>query len=333
MRTYRLYCSFRKHVTRHHKHLFLSSANENSLDLLLPNTHDVVDEPIEEPTEESIEGPIEEPTEEPIEEPSDEPDDDVFSASDHCVMHLSSLVLKWQEGRQLSESTVNELANDVINFAAQCKETLNSDAVTQLEKLASKSGRENHWKSFFDFVPSKTIDLSGQCRSDCFEYAPILETIKAVARVRKLFEDTGEGSSALLRDVCDGTYYKERSVFKNADREKRIALQLYFDDFEIGNPLGSKRGKHKLLAGYLTILNFPPKFRFRTSDKHLVLLMKSALVAKYSLLEIVQPLIQDLKILEEVGIELNGEVVKGSLLFVCGDNLASHQIGGFRECF
>ncbi|CAN7942717.1 unnamed protein product [Ixodes pacificus] len=41
----------------------------------------------------------------------------------------------------------------------------------------------------------------------------------------------------------------------------------------------------------------------------------------------------DLQQLELNGVELDGEMVEGSLLYVCGDNLSSHQFGGFRECF
>lgn len=157
------------------------------MDLLLPdNAHNAVDEPSEEPSDETGDKPIEEPS-----------DHRVVNASDQCVMHLPSLLLKWQEGRQLPESTVNEIANDVINFAAQFKATLNSAALTKLEKLGSKSGRDNYWKSLFSFVPPKTINLSGHCKSECFECIPILETIQAVSRARKLFGETGESCSTL----------------------------------------------------------------------------------------------------------------------------------------
>ncbi|KAH7979556.1 hypothetical protein HPB49_009868 [Dermacentor silvarum] len=63
VRTYRLYSSFRKHVSRHHKHLFPSSSSEKSVDLLLPdNTHNAVDEPTEETSDETGDEPIEEPS-------------------------------------------------------------------------------------------------------------------------------------------------------------------------------------------------------------------------------------------------------------------------------
>lgn len=58
-----------------------------------------------------------------------------------------------------------------------------------------------------------------------------------------------------------------------------------------------------------------------------------SLLTKFSFQEILKPLLKDLQQLETNGINLNGTVMKGSLLFVCADNLSSHQLGGFRECF
>lgn len=256
----------------------------------------------------------------------------VLDTSDQCAMHLSSLLLKWQEGRQLPESTTNEIANDLLHFITEFKATCNSVEITRLEHLATKSGRENYWKSVFPFVSPKAMYLS-DCQDECFEYVPILETIKAVAGVRKLFGEFKESCSTLLQDISDGSYFKEHSIFRNASTKRLLAIQLYFDDFEICNPLGSKRGKHKLLAGYFTILNLPPQSQSKLNDKYLVMLARTSLVTKFTLHKILEPLLKDLQQLEANGIELNGEVVKGSLLFVSGDNLSSHQIGGFRECF
>lgn len=44
-------------------------------------------------------------------------------------------------------------------------------------------------------------------------------------------------------------------------------------------------------------------------------------------------LLQDLKDLEENGITVGGETVKGALCGIAGDNLGSHSIGGFTENF
>ena len=53
-----------------------------------------------------------------------------------------------------------------------------------------------------------------------------------------------------LRDVMDGTFYKQHPVFsKHCD-----AIQLfgYYDDLEIANPLGSKAKIHKIGMVHIT---------------------------------------------------------------------------------
>lgn len=87
--------------------------------------------------------------------------------------------------------------------------------ITRLEHLATKSGWENYWKSIYPFVAPKTMYLSDS-QDECFEYVPILETIKAVAGVRKLFGEFKESCSTLLKDISDGSYFKEHSIFRNA---------------------------------------------------------------------------------------------------------------------
>lgn len=256
---------------------------------------------------------------------------DSLDVTDQCAMHLSSLLLKWQEGRQLPESTVNEIANDLLHFISDFQATLNTVEMGRLQHLGTKSGREQYWKSVFTFVSPQTVHLSND-PDEHFEYVPILETVQAVAGVEKLSGEF-EQSTMLLRDVCDGSYFKEHRIFKDASSEKLLALQLYFDEFEVCNPLGSKRGKHKLLAGYLTILNRMPQSRSKLDDKYLILLAKTNLVTKFGFQKILEPLLNDVQQLETNGININGTVMKGSLLFVSGDNLSSHQLGGFRECF
>ncbi|XP_041822851.1 uncharacterized protein LOC121628024 [Melanotaenia boesemani] len=50
--------------------------------------------------------------------------------------------------------------------------------------------------------------------------------------------------------------------------------------------------------------------------------------------KVFEPLIKDLKALEETGIEIsNGKIVRGRLCPISGDNLGSHSIGGFVENF
>ena len=48
----------------------------------------------------------------------------------------------------------------------------------------------------------------------------------------------------ILRDYCDGCVLENHPMFKES--RETLQLSFYFDELEVANPLGSKRGKHKL---------------------------------------------------------------------------------------
>lgn len=51
--------------------------------------------------------------------------------------------------------------------------------------------------------------------------------------------------------------YTHGSIFKNIDiGEPWIRIILYFDEFEVVNPIGAHRKKHKIAAVYYAIDNF-----------------------------------------------------------------------------
>ena len=59
------------------------------------------------------------------------------------------------------------------------------------------------------------------------------------------------------RSYADGQHFTENSLL--AKDEFTIALGLYIDDFEVANPLGTSRLKHKMCAVYWVIANIPAK--------------------------------------------------------------------------
>ncbi|CAN8015201.1 unnamed protein product [Ixodes persulcatus] len=112
-----------------------------------------------------------------------------------------------------------------------------------------------------------------------------------------------------------------------------LTEQLFTDEFEVCDALARRRGKQKLMAVYYTVLNAPLDSRSKLSSIHLAVLAKEKLVAKYGLKRILEPLVNDVALLETVGVTVNGELLKGSVFFVTGDNLSLHRLGGFRCSF
>lgn len=50
----------------------------------------------------------------------------------------------------------------------------------------------------------------------------------------------------LIGDYCDGSLFKNHPLFAFSDESLHLQFIVYYDDVEITNPLGSRRGKYKL---------------------------------------------------------------------------------------
>ncbi|CAN7944976.1 unnamed protein product, partial [Ixodes hexagonus] len=88
-----------------------------------------------------------------------------------------------------------------------------------------------------------------------------------------------------------------------------------------------------MIVVYYSILNAPAASKSRLSQIHVALLVNEKRALKYGLSRVFEPLIQDILHLESTGIVVHGEVLKGSVLFMAGDNLSCHRIGGFKANF
>ena len=173
--------------------------------------------------------------------------------------------------------------------------------------------------------------------TDKYMYVPILSTLKSIFKnveIRESFLQDKLSERGIYRDINDGSYFQNHSLFS----QERHALQLllyYDDDFETANPLGSKKGVHKLSCVYFTLKNLPPKCNSVLMNVHLAALFYTNDLKTYGFEEILKPLINDLKILETKGIQLPSfeKPLFGSVIQITGDNLALNGLLGFVESF
>lgn len=115
------------------------------------------------------------------------------------------------------------------------------------------------------------------------------------------------------RSYADGQYFTESPLL--AKDEFTVALILYIDDFEVANPLGTSKLKHKMCAVYWVIANIPAKYQSTLSSIQLALLCKTSTVKECGYAKVFQPLIYDLQLLEQNGVYLEqlGASVKGTV--------------------
>ncbi|XP_035989246.1 uncharacterized protein LOC110368027 isoform X1 [Fundulus heteroclitus] len=147
-------------------------------------------------------------------------------------------------------------------------------------------------------------------------------------------EHTAEMDSEFLTDYCDGSIFRQHSFFKA--HPNALRLHFYEDEFEVVNPLGSKRNKHKLCAFYYSVGNLDKRHRSQQRHIHLALLVRYSFVKQFGLNVILKPLL-DLEKLATIGFTLKmndtEHTVSAALATVSGDNLSSHMMGGFTMSF
>lgn len=174
----------------------------------------------------------------------------------------------------------------------------------------------------------------------CFAYyVPIHKTIEALLEnqnlCRKIVENTKtqpQSSSNILRGVSDGYVYKR--IHSKMNHLPSLNIILYQDSFEVCNPLGSSKVKHKVFAMYYRL---DVQERSKIDPIQLVLLTYDKYLKMFTQDQIFGTLINDLKNLEKNGINIKTDLDNINILpfisCICGDNLGSHYLGGYTENF
>lgn len=83
------------------------------------------------------------------------------------------------------------------------------------------------------------------------------------------------------------------------------------------------------------VLNLPARFRSSLTSIQLALLGKSVDIKQYGYETFIEPLLKDIKCLEQEGIIIVavGQFVKSTVYCVCADNLGAHGLAGFSKSF
>lgn len=206
-------------------------------------------------------------------------------------------------------------------------------------ELNTNQKRKTAFKNNFNYIEPVPLFLgNNDDGKECFpQYIHVRETLAGLFKSQSVCEQyatthSQPPSENVYQDVRDGAGVQGNLLFQT--EPSSLGIILYQDSFEVVNPLGSGRKKHKVLAVYLTLTDILPHNRSTIDHMQLVLLCKEQGFKYFGVDKVFDPLIKDLKSLEESGIVISdGRVAKGTRCAISGDNLGSHCIGGFLENF
>jgi len=119
-----------------------------------------------------------------------------------------------------------------------------------------------------------------------FIYVPIIETLTFLFKndsfKKIIFESSNQKTlnCSIYNNLADGEIYKTNKLFQNSE-QLTIQIEIFFDEFEICNFLGSKTLSHKIGGFYFSICNLPLRFNSRLNNIHLIKLYALMKIYKF----------------------------------------------------
>ena len=280
-----------------------------------------------------------------------------------ATRNIALLFMKMKTQYCLADSTVQALIYDfaqvfdvsgalqISQLQAVCsKYTLPTDTVSEIYSTVNESWwkrsvaelstdfkRNSYYKEHFPYVPPEVYRYTDDCsKTETFQYVSLIEMLKVLLvneDVRKQLTNPLPGSRGNLTSFRDGLLYKSHPIFSKSGLT--LELILYSDEFEVVNPLGPHKKKHKIMAFYFTIGNLLGTSKSQKCAMYLLALCKSKDIQQFGLSKIAAVINRDVLSLEIDGLQVDGygDCIRGAIAFIAGDNLNSHMIGGFNGSF
>ena len=168
-----------------------------------------------------------------------------------------------------------------------------------------------------------------------FYRIPLLKQLERLLNFKDVYAEVNKAHTSqrgVYRRFQDGYKFKNNPLFK--EHPNALQVHLYIDEVQICNATSSY--DHKIVFIYFSLANLDVKYRSTYQSIFLLSMFYHDLLEVYDYNTILSPIVQELKKLE-VGVEMNicgtQESIKGTLTAVIADNLAAHQVGGFKVAF
>ena len=227
-----------------------------------------------------------------------------------------------------------------------CRMVNNTFNTFKSEHLTFQYFKTNNWL----IEPrSITINFSNSFRTSKGECLPVIlrDTVHLVLPIdvltkflempnvlEKIFQHVKncKNSTSMNSIFKSKTYERLEKIYEN---KYFMPVVVYSDDFEINNPIGSRRVKNKIGAVYQTIYGLPPEYASQLQNIFLLQLHKYIDHRDLGNKKIFNSIIKYLQVLQDEGIlvKFNDTTIRiyFPLYAILGDNLGLNTILGYSK--
>lgn len=181
-----------------------------------------------------------------------------------------------------------EIDGVILNELASllCKSNPFVKALGKGGALATAYKRKEYFKKVLNVVEpvEYVLDKKKIKKNRSFQHVPLLRSLqqildspevlnKVIDVHRTQDSNTDQLQNQQYSSIRDGTYFKENPFLSS--EELKLCLNIYIDKFELCNPLGTSRKKHKLCSVYWILNNLAPGSHSALASIYLAVLCKS----------------------------------------------------------
>lgn len=285
--------------------------------------------------------------------------------------HLASFLLRLREGNNVSQATCSCVTQEMETII----QANNDQLIERVQKAFPRHRNDPLYSQFFEDIdrihqqqmrtvkdacdslsnphklqqfvsdnlnyvaPVELILGQKDGKYHAMQYVPILKTLESLLQHPEVLAEVLQdrlSQDGTIKDFCDGEYYRTNELYQ--EHSSSLQIELYYDDFTAANAIGSKSRSYKISAFYFILGNLSPWLRSKLDNIQLVsLCLHHEIVKNYGMSAMLQPILDDLKVLETEGISIRCEGQAhhfyGTVSFIAADNLGAHCLGRFHENF
>ncbi|XP_064455219.1 uncharacterized protein LOC135366447 isoform X1 [Ornithodoros turicata] len=253
------------------------------------------------------------------------------------IVEIKMDEIKRKVSDRFENSTSSDLHGVKEAVLSDLEQSLPFASCRESGELSSQHLQAKYFKEHFQFFEPVEISLKSVCRTEqgVIHYMPLTLTLPRLLRDASViaqlkdFNVSNEASESFA-DFTDGSLFKASGACSS---KSDLHLMFYQDAFEVVNPIGSAKQKHKVLGVYFTLGNLKQHNRSKVDQLQLALFCTEKNLKKFGQEKVFGRLVTDLKQLVASGLTIGSMHYTFSLSSILGDNLGSHQIGGFLESF
>ena len=170
--------------------------------------------------------------------------DELFDIGDFAYKNIKKIVENvFEENNCAADASVVTSLSDEIQSLNPLK------FLSRAGCLGTERKRQSFYRKNFTVVEPVEYVLNAQEKKHTFVYVPILDLLSKLLERSEILQTLQRSNEqeGHYSSFQDGEYFKENRLLSD---KLSIALGLYIDDFEICNPLGTSKNKHKVCGIY-----------------------------------------------------------------------------------